>query len=170
MTSLVKGETPPSQTGTHRKKSLPSLKNCFALQTAPTSASPSNYSRGPIILELFGGIEVFALALQRWVSDSTAQTGTRQKAKRLSACKSHRCQAFNHQPVSPDPLDTWCINRTAEEVFPLLSPYGSAPATRPCLMVPTGHGPRGPGCPELPRDRVYQEMMPHSLPPAQLGL
>lgn len=92
------------------------------------------------------------MAFQRCVSDSTAQTGTRQKAKSLSACMSHRCQAFNHQPVSPDPLDTWRINRTAEEVCPLLSPYGSALATRPCLMVPTGHRPLGPGCPELPRD------------------
>lgn len=151
MTSLVKGEPPSSQTGTHRK-SFPGHKNSFALQTAPTSASLSNYSWGPIILELFGGIEVFALAFQRCVSDSTAQTGTRQKAKSLSACMSHRCQAFNHQPVSPDPLDTWRINRTAEEVCSLLSPYGSALATRPCLMVPTGHRPLGPDCPELPRD------------------
>lgn len=34
---------------------------------------------------------------------SRTQTGTRQKAKRWSAWLSHRCQAFNHQPVSADP-------------------------------------------------------------------
>lgn len=34
---------------------------------------------------------------------SGAQTGTRQKAKRPSAWMSHRCQAFNHRPVSADP-------------------------------------------------------------------
>lgn len=34
---------------------------------------------------------------------SRTQTGTRQKAKRPSAGMSHRCQAFNHWPVSADP-------------------------------------------------------------------
>lgn len=94
------------------------------------------------------------------------QTETRQWAKRLSAGTSHRCQALNHWPVSPDPRDTWCIqsSRQAEEVCPFLSPYGSAQATRPCHMA-AGQD-TNPTSAQLPRaaqgPEVHQEM--RSLP------
>lgn len=78
---------------------------------------------------------------------SGTQTGTRQKAKRPSAGMSHRCQAFNHRPVSADPRHMG-ITRAAEEVCPFLNPDGSAWAARPCHMARTGAQTPRPSCPE----------------------
>lgn len=84
---------------------------------------------------------MFALAFQRCVSLEPKQELDRRRSSRPPG----RPTAVRHLITVQCPLtrDTWRIIRTAEEVCPFLSPYGSAWAARPCHMARTGHRPLG---------------------------
>lgn len=84
---------------------------------------------------------MFALTFQGCVSLEPKQ----ELDRRRSACPPGCPTAVRHLITDQCPLtrDTWRIIRTAEEVCPFLSPYGSALAARPCHMAQTGHRPLG---------------------------
>lgn len=73
---------------------------------------------------------------------SRTQTGTRQKAKRPSAWMSHRCQAFNHRPVSADPRHR-AHHPHHRGSLPLPQPLRKRPGCKACHMARAGHRPLG---------------------------
>lgn len=95
------------------------------------------------------------MAFQRCVSLGPKQELDRRRSARPPGCPT----AVRHLITGQCPLtrDTWRIIRTAEEVCPFLSPYGSALAARPCHMARTGHRPLGQAALAAHR-RVHQRM------------
>lgn len=146
-----------------KKKAFPATKTALHFKRL-SPLLPSNYSWGPIILELFGGLGVFALAFQRCVSDSTAQTGTRQKSKEpvcLASPTAVRRLITSQCPLtrSTHGASTAPQRKSAPCSAPTEAPWLQGPG----LMVPTGHRPLGPGCPGLPRDGSARGCHPLSL-------
>lgn len=83
---------------------------------------------------------MFALAFQRCVSREPKQELDRRQSAGPPGCPT----AVRHLITGQCLLTrAWRIIRTAEEVCPFLSSYGSAGAARPCHMARTGHRPLG---------------------------
>lgn len=110
---------------------------------------------------------MFALAFQRCVSLEPKQELDRRRSARKPGCPN----AVRHLITGQCPLtrDTWRIIRTAEEVCPFLSPYGSALAARPRHMARTGHRTPRPSRPE-PCTGGCIRGCDYPPSPAQLGL
>lgn len=170
-----------TQKGKKRKgKSLSSHKNSSALPTAPTSStSPSNYSQGPIILELLEGTSGVCLGLaQKRVSLPPKQELDRRQSQApvgLEVPTAVRHFITGQCPLTRDPGR---ISSTAEEVCAFLGPYGSARSCRGPAAAWHGPGARTPFGPAAPAGSLSGcfpgggGATPSSRPPrpAQLGL